>query len=180
MEIRFRKNMTIKEKGDLAEFIIRKFVPSFIQGTREEDYKGTDGYLGNDKVQIKADFRIEETGNFYFEVQEKKRNGSIDPDGHWIETPFNADIILFVTYGKIYLLKVTEVKLWIGNKLPRSLNPTSKGYLIPLKEVKYQKKGFPYFDLSGDIVIPFDSNPKYFYWKEGQKLKETISELRSS
>lgn len=40
----------------------------------------------------------------------------------------------------------------------------------------------PYIsELSGDLVIPANSHPKYHYWKpEGQSIRETLLELNAS
>jgi hypothetical protein len=35
----------------------------------------------------------------------------------------------------------------------------------------------PYFDKSGGLVIPFDSDPKYHWWRDGQSISKTINEL---
>ena len=36
----------------------------------------------------------------------------------------------------------------------------------------------PYFTSDGTLRIPFDSDPKYHWWKGGQSVKRTIAELR--
>lgn len=39
----------------------------------------------------------------------------------------------------------------------------------------------PYFTAAGTLVIPFGSDPKYHYWKQGgQKLDKTREELRAT
>lgn len=35
----------------------------------------------------------------------------------------------------------------------------------------------PYIDNHGDVVIPFEADPRYFYWAGGQSLKATLTEL---
>lgn len=35
----------------------------------------------------------------------------------------------------------------------------------------------PYLDEDGDPVIPFDSDPKYHWWANGQSVEETIREI---
>ncbi|MEK7679686.1 MAG: hypothetical protein AAB356_05800, partial [Deltaproteobacteria bacterium] len=37
----------------------------------------------------------------------------------------------------------------------------------------------PYFDLSGDLVIPFDSDPHFHYWAGGQSIAKTEKEIRT-
>jgi hypothetical protein len=36
----------------------------------------------------------------------------------------------------------------------------------------------PYFNSIGDLVIPFDADPKYFWWAGGQSISETREELQ--
>jgi len=38
----------------------------------------------------------------------------------------------------------------------------------------------PYIDSNGDLRIPFNSDPKYHWWKCGQSLLETLRELGAS
>ena len=38
----------------------------------------------------------------------------------------------------------------------------------------------PYLTLGGDLVIPFDSDPKYHWWKGGQSVKATRAELEAA
>jgi hypothetical protein len=38
----------------------------------------------------------------------------------------------------------------------------------------------PYLTPGGDLVIPFDSDPKYHWWKGGQSVKNTIAELKAA
>ena len=45
----------------------------------------------------------------------------------------------------------------------------AEGKLAPLKE--------PYFEADGNLVIPFDSDPKYHWWNGGQSISKTINEL---
>ena len=46
----------------------------------------------------------------------------------------------------------------------------AEGKIAPLK--------IPYFDKCGDIVIPFDCDPKYHWWNGGQSISKTINELK--
>ena len=43
-----------------------------------------------------------------------------------------------------------------------------------------EKKPFtmPCIEPDGNLVIPFDSDPKYHWWKGGQSVEETIAELK--
>jgi len=39
----------------------------------------------------------------------------------------------------------------------------------------------PYIDNDGDLIVPYDSDPKYHYWKPcGQSIFETLRELNVS
>ena len=35
----------------------------------------------------------------------------------------------------------------------------------------------PYVTAGGDLVIPFDSDPKYHWWKTGQSVEQTRAEV---
>lgn len=35
----------------------------------------------------------------------------------------------------------------------------------------------PYLDESGDLVIPFSSDPKYHWWAGGQSITDTVAEI---
>jgi len=37
----------------------------------------------------------------------------------------------------------------------------------------------PYLTSGGTLVIPFDSDPKYHWWKGGQSVEQTRAEVRS-
>ena len=37
----------------------------------------------------------------------------------------------------------------------------------------------PFLTAAGDLVIPFDSDPKYHWWKGGQSVKQTLAEVRA-
>jgi len=36
----------------------------------------------------------------------------------------------------------------------------------------------PYIDSSGHVVIPFNSDPQYHFWKGGQPLSITLQEMK--
>jgi hypothetical protein len=38
----------------------------------------------------------------------------------------------------------------------------------------------PHFTAGGVLVIPFDSDPKYHWWRGGQSVADSIAELRNS
>ena len=42
--------------------------------------------------------------------------------------------------------------------------------------IEYPK---PYLTPGGDLVIPHNSDPKYHWWKGGQKVDKTVAELRA-
>jgi hypothetical protein len=35
----------------------------------------------------------------------------------------------------------------------------------------------PYIDDSGNIVVPFNADPKYHFWNGGQSLADTLMEI---
>jgi len=37
----------------------------------------------------------------------------------------------------------------------------------------------PFLTPGGDLSIPFDSDPKYHWWKGGQSVKQTLAEVRA-
>jgi hypothetical protein len=39
------------------------------------------------------------------------------------------------------------------------------------------KKGSPYIDHTGTIIIPFNADQKYHFWNGGQHLSDTLLEL---
>lgn len=45
-------------------------------------------------------------------------------------------------------------------------------------EVKERPR--PYLDSEGDLVIPFDSDLRYHWWKSGQSITETINEIKGT
>lgn len=38
----------------------------------------------------------------------------------------------------------------------------------------------PYLTADGTLVIPFDSDPKYHWWKGGQSVKDTLAEIKAA
>jgi hypothetical protein len=40
------------------------------------------------------------------------------------------------------------------------------------------EKTTPYIDDSGNVIIPFNSDPKYHFWKDGQQLSVTLQEMK--
>ena len=53
---------------------------------------------------------------------------------------------------------------------PEKARPfVDKGKIFPLNP--------PYMSGWGDLVIPFNSDPKYHWWNSGQSIKQTIKEL---
>ena len=43
-----------------------------------------------------------------------------------------------------------------------------------------EKPKQPYLTAGGDLVIPFDSDPKHHWWKGGQSVKATMAELKAA
>lgn len=50
---------------------------------------------------------------------------------------------------------------------PLQQNPVDRDKLLRL----------PYLTPGGTLVIPFDSNPKYHWWKGGQSIVQTRAEV---
>ncbi len=40
-------------------------------------------------------------------------------------------------------------------------------------------KGIPYIDNSGNIIVPFNADPKYHYWNGGQHLSKSMQEIKA-
>jgi len=40
-------------------------------------------------------------------------------------------------------------------------------------------KGIPYIDTSGNIIVPFNADPKYHFWNGGQHLSKTMQEINA-
>ncbi len=56
----------------------------------------------------------------------------------------------------------------LQHSLEQTIPPQSEKYVIP------------YINNNGDLIIPFEADPKYFYWKGGQALESTLNELNPS
>jgi hypothetical protein len=60
-----------------------------------------------------------------------------------------------------------------------SLVKTCIEALKPEQQTEYVAQ--PYIDSNNELRIPFNSDPKYHYWKRcGQSLLETLRELKAS
>jgi len=75
---------------------------------------------------------------------------------------------------------------WLRMEAPRgSLTSEIKDALTLskkkiIKELKdTQKANEPYIDKYGVLVIPFNSEPKYHWWADGQPILETLRELKA-
>lgn len=67
-------------------------------------------------------------------------------------------------------------RLKINEKTKQEENQVINVTNTPLASNKNDK---PWIDQKGNLIIPFDSNPKYHYWAGGQSLKETLDELNA-
>ena len=80
--------------------------------------------------------------------------------------------------------------LWIDGDQIRFRIPErmiTDGMLETLKEHKLEIIQFlkgrqpkPYLTPQEGLVIPFDSDPKYWWWARGQSIRETKDEIRES
>ena len=43
-----------------------------------------------------------------------------------------------------------------------------------------KQKKMPYLDRHGTLIIPFDCDPRYHWWNNGQSIIETLKELGAS
>ena len=61
----------------------------------------------------------------------------------------------------------------------RDLIRSNKSQIIPFlrRRPGYSK---PYIDVNGDLVIPFDCEPRFKWWTGGQPVYETLLELGAS
>lgn len=42
------------------------------------------------------------------------------------------------------------------------------------------EKSMPYIDSSGNLIVPFSTDPQYHYWNGGQPLSATLQEMKTS
>jgi hypothetical protein len=49
----------------------------------------------------------------------------------------------------------------------------------PVAEAPAERPRKPFFTAGGDLSIPFDSDPRYHWWKGGQSVKATTAELKA-
>jgi len=65
-----------------------------------------------------------------------------------------------------------------------SISDVTKKYILeqeikPIQTIKTYGKE-PYIDNNGTLFIPVDADPKYHWWKNGQSIKDTLTELNAS
>ena len=76
----------------------------------------------------------------------------------------------------------TRIKVLGKRALPEALQVELKGYkselLGMLSEKKDRRK--PFLDGKEALVIPFDSEVKYHWWKGGQSIAKTLLEIMVS
>lgn len=84
---------------------------------------------------------------------------SVRLDGDWLKVTGPEQVITDKVKGAIAERKPEITSLLRGEK-PNEETP------------------LPYFSESGDLVIPFDADPKYFWWAGRQSVRETREELR--
>lgn len=53
-----------------------------------------------------------------------------------------------------------------------------KSHKAEAVEYLRQAQPLPYFDLDGSIIIPFGSDYRFFYWRDGQSIQDTEKEVR--
>ena len=81
-----------------------------------------------------------------------------------------------------------RIKLtWKGEGQPNQAKVTplldilrrNKAEAIEMLEAD-QTRPKPFLDSEGDLVIPYNSDPRYWWWHGGQSISETIRELKNS
>lgn len=143
-----------KDFGDYGENMILKYFPHAKKVSSQENKEGTDFIIWGKTVQVKADRRIAKSGNLYFEKQEKSH-----PHEKWRKSPMNSELYIFITIKNfktpfdenivLYKVFTKEFKRIKRNYTPRILpNKTSFGYIIPISDIKHQKREFPQKEVS--------------------------------
>lgn len=131
------------DKERLSKIIVHHFWPKmqFTEEGSRDDRVGIDGYLNGQAVQIKYDGKIVQTGNIYDEIWEKTK-GNIRQK--WRRSPSIGVWRIHVTgnslrYEAYKILSDSLAEAEEGRILTK-INPTSKGFLIPIKDVKTIEK----------------------------------------
>jgi len=82
-------------------------------------------------------------------------------------------------YQVVTMIKVRTKAGTIRELSPGETVTLSEDMASPLLEAGRIKAIVPFLDLDGSLVIPFDADPRYHWWKEGgQSIKATESEVR--
>lgn len=105
-----------------------------------EDQLGTDAVdsATGERVQIKGDRRIVQSGQLYIELYEKTHGR---PDQRWRVSPHLCDAYIFVTSGWAWRLTVAELSdIEVRLRAPVvEISETSRGLLIPCREIPCQQ-----------------------------------------
>jgi len=96
------------------------------------DRQGIDGWMKGSTFQLKTDVEIARTGNLYYEVQEKDKGHPLQP---WRRSPSAAILYIFISRS-LALLVPKRVLLEVAKGAPFEPNPTSRGYLIPIRTLQ--------------------------------------------
>lgn len=122
-----------------SELIAKELWPELrLEPNRSPNDKlGIDGWLGGKPVQIKKDSTIAESGNLYHEIYEKSVGRLWQK---WRHSPTTATFYIFVTHGFAVLVPTDELAQREAGRRLCQIKPTSKGFIIPLREVEQQER----------------------------------------
>lgn len=138
-----KSKITSRDKG--KNLAIRLYPEIILTGDGDfDDVQGIDGRIKNKTIQIKYDTSITDTHNIYHEIYEKSVGNE---QQEWRSTFGKAEHYLFITdtenqtWGII--IPVNDLAKAEVNRPLRLINPngngrTSIGFIIPVKEIKYQ------------------------------------------
>jgi hypothetical protein len=68
----------------------------------------------------------------------------------------------------------------ISSGLPDGVTALTEEAGAPEWDSVQRGRQMPYIDATGTLVIPFDSDPKYYWWAGGQTVAATLTELGAS
>ncbi|HSH52406.1 MAG TPA: hypothetical protein VK982_11850 [Bacteroidales bacterium] len=142
------------ELGNLFEKAVKKYTKTFKSVSLNEDLNGTDLIRKNKyRYQVKCDQTIPLYKNLYFEIFEKTPGYEA---GKWRKSPMNADYYIlgyFVNIDKnhkpkndhivLYVVSMKELERIRNNYVMKVIKPTSKGFLIPVNQIKHKRFEFP-------------------------------------
>jgi len=85
--------------------------------------------------------------------------------------PLNTELLAELKSNKPGLIRI------LADESQSSYKPQLGYKLLPLTG-HIEQPHEPYLNAVGDLVIPFDCEPKYQWWVGGQSIRETKEEIR--